>query len=136
MASILCVQRAQISQLPAGPDGRRGVRGPGGALGVRLLELARAADGRGGEGDVRETAALQDGGGAQVSPAEEEVMFISSGGIRIRRTKVPVVESQQLPFGVFKCPVNSWGYTGGQLLIFDKRGFFPASYQNETLKCN
>ena len=73
LASILCVERAQISQLQTGPDGRRGVRGPGGALSVRLLELARAADGGRGEEDVRGATTLQDRGGEQVSPAEKKV---------------------------------------------------------------
>ena len=72
LAAILGVQRAQVPQLSAGPDGRRGVRRPGGALGVRLLELAGAADGGGGEEDLSGAATLEDCRGEQVSPVEEK----------------------------------------------------------------
>ena len=73
MATILRDQRAQVPQLPAGPDGGRGVGRPGGALLVRLLELAGAADGGGGEEDLRGAATLEDRRGKQVPPAEEKV---------------------------------------------------------------
>ena len=73
MATILRVQRAQVPQLPAGPDGGRGVGRPGCALLVRLLELAGAADGGGGEEDMPGAATLEDRRGKQVPPAEEKV---------------------------------------------------------------